>query len=338
MKKYIITLILSLLVSFAYAQKDDFVGFYKGTQIEGGKSYPLNHSNDLYGEVYLGPNGYKFKLVTKILSNSETYWMTNIPNPVNGIIILKNVGDSKLNGTITPKRIELSGIFKKDTIKILLEKFDFISPTLGLKSPTNAKILFDGNDMSNFQNLKGEKCGWNIVDNSMVGTLMMSGGKKIKSDILTKESFEGPFKLHLEFKIPAKYSDAGWRGNSGIYIGDFEIQVLDSFGGGNSWMECGAIYRMHAPKSNACLEPETWQTYDIEYFPPKFNGEKLTEYPCITVFLNGIRIHNKEPLYWATELGEEKAKNYNHSNSPVKILLQYHGYKVAFRNIWIEKL
>lgn len=110
-------------------------------------------------------------------------------------------------------------------------------------------------------------------DGEMISKPLMVDGKRRDGTIRSKGKF-GAFRMHLEFKIPPTGP-----GNSGVYVGPYEIQVLNSFGREGSWYDCGSIYRQHPPKVNASIEPEAWQTYDIEFHPAKFDGDRLISHP-----------------------------------------------------------
>lgn len=117
-----------------------------------------------------------------------------------------------------------------------------------------------------------------------------------------------------------------------MHFGPYEVQIIDSFGGEGNWWQCGAIYRMHAPKTNASLEPGAWQTYDIEYRPAQFLNGRLVAYPELTVYHNGVRVQNKEPVFAPTDITQ---KHNPHTADPINLGLQDHGSPVSFRNIWV---
>jgi hypothetical protein len=120
------------------------------------------------------------------------------------------------------------------------------------------------------------------------------------------------------------------RGNSGVYIQNrYEIQILDSFGLAPGTGDCGAIYRQVAPKLNMCLPPLTWQTYDIDFTAPKWDGNKKTANARITVKLNGVTIHDNQEIKTKTGAGKPEGPQ------PGPIQLQNHGNPVFFRNVWI---
>ncbi len=205
------------------------------------------------------------------------------------------------------------------------------------------KILFGGNaeDMSSNWQIKGKPATW-LIDN---GAMIASGPDAIS----TKELF-ADFQLHVEFRVPFMPDRKGQnRGNSGVFLqGRYEVQVLDSYGisvPGSG--DCGAIYTISAPLVNACKAPLQWQTYDIVYRSPRSSSDKheLLEPPRATVFLNGILVQNQTVIPSTTHAAKAtpgvpaKSRQLPPDwDTPGPITLQYHGCKVAFRNIWILPL
>jgi hypothetical protein len=153
------------------------------------------------------------------------------------------------------------------------------------------------------------------------------------------------FQLHLEFRVPLKPGanpSSQKRGNSGIYIfNNYEVQVLDSFAldldqknnaipaesQNTQW--CGALYKAKIPDLNMAFPPLTWQTYDILFNAPKFQGEKKIRNARITVLHNGVRIHDNVELETGTGAG---AKRKQVAKGP--IVFQGHGNPVVYRNVW----
>ena len=55
----------------------------------------------------------------------------------------------------------------------------------------------------------------------------------------------------------------------------------------------GASTRWRCPKVNACLPPGEWQTYDIAFTAPRFDGDgNKTADAVVSVEYNGILIHD----------------------------------------------
>jgi hypothetical protein len=196
-------------------------------------------------------------------------------------------------------------------------------------APKGAVVLFDGKDFDKWVKRDGKgEVKWTLKDGAMEGV-------KGHGDIITKEKFDGSFKLHVEFRVPYEPGGTGQdRGNSGVYLqGRYEVQVLDSYGLKSGKNDCGAIYNVAAPKENACKAPTVWQSYDIEFTAPKFENGKKTEPAKMSVSHNGIVIHENVSIpvdNTTSGLGGDPA-------TPGPILLQDHGHPVQYRNIWLLK-
>ena len=156
------------------------------------------------------------------------------------------------------------------------------------KPPSDAVVLFDGKDLSQWRDAKGGPTKWTVDKGEMV-----VGAKS--GDIFTKQEF-GDIQLHVEFcePVPAVGHSQG-RGNSGVFLmGKYEVQVLDCFD--NKTYPDGqtaALYGMHPPLVNACRKPGEWQTYDIFYTVPHFDKDgKLLVPGYVTVVHNGVLVQN----------------------------------------------
>ena len=194
-----------------------------------------------------------------------------------------------------------------------LKKVARTSPTLGATPPRNAVVLFDGTTADAFVKGRRTDDGW------------LAAG----SD--SKQGF-GSHRLHLEFKTPFRPGARGQgRGNSGVYVqGRYECQILDSFGLAGLQNECGGVYSIAAPIVNACLPPETWQTYDIVFTEAAFDAGKKTRDARMTAHLNGILVHDDLALTHATTAHRRKE-----GAEPGGLYLQDHGNPVVYRNIWV---
>lgn len=212
--------------------------------------------------------------------------------------------------------------------------FKFLNPTdkedvKATEAPKGAIILFDGKSLDGWTKRDGkEKAHWKIVDGAMQ---VEKGG-----DIISKEKFDGSFKLHVEFRVPYEPSGKGQgRGNSGVYVqGRYEVQVLDSYGLDSGPNDCGAIYEIAKPVKNVCKAPTIWQSYDIEFTAPVFKDGKKVELGTMTVYHNGVKIHDKVKL----TSDNTRAGMGGDPSKPGPILLQDHGHPVQYRNIWVLPL
>jgi hypothetical protein len=208
-------------------------------------------------------------------------------------------------------------------------KIKRMSPTMGLKAPSHAKIIFDGKGADGF------------VGKSTDGKMQAGASSSFET---------GSFFMHLEFKLPYKPTRLPSnqdRGNSGVYIFNrYEVQVLDTFGLDlnvennpgemqsikEQW--CGALYKKKAPDINMAFPPLDWQTYEIDFTAPKFDAEgKKVSNARISVRHNGVWIHKDLELDKGTGAGGKRPELPRE-----KIYFQNHGNPTEFRNVWlIEK-
>ncbi|MFB3905771.1 MAG: DUF1080 domain-containing protein [Acidobacteriota bacterium] len=199
--------------------------------------------------------------------------------------------------------------------------------------PSDAIVLFSGKqaDMALWEDAKGQPTRWKVVDGAME-CIPKSGY------IRTRQKF-GDVQLHLEFACPAPPGgNSQGRGNSGVFFSDgsFEVQVLDSYEN-KSYADgqCGAIYGQYPPLVNACRKPGEWQQYDIVYHMPRFEGDKLVRPATITVFHNGVLLHEKREVIGPTS--HKRIGTYK-PLAKGSLQLQDHGNPVHYRNIWVREL
>ena len=192
--------------------------------------------------------------------------------------------------------------------------------------PSDAIVLFDGTDLSEWTDTKGMPSNWKVSGGAMIVN---------KGAIMTKREF-GDIQLHLEFATPENPTGTGQdRGNSGVYLnGVYEVQVLDSYQN-KTYIngQCGAVYENFPPLVNASRPPGKWQVYDIIFRAPKFNEYgNIIQKANITVLHNGVLI--QDHVYAGVTLGglveEDRAKG--------PLFLQDHAHPVKFRNIWVREL
>lgn len=196
---------------------------------------------------------------------------------------------------------------------------------LPLPIPSDAVVLFDGADLSQWE-APGD---WKLADGCLV-----SGD----SHFASKQSF-GSMQLHLEWMGPSNFQGPWYnRGNNGVLLmGVFEIQIFDSF---NEKIypdgACGAVYGQTPPLVNATRPPGEWQSFDIIFLAPKFDGAKLAAPARVTVFQNGVLVQLNQEIYGET--GHRIIPEYKHKVSRGPLALGGHGCPVRFRNIWVRSL
>ncbi|MDR2148748.1 MAG: DUF1080 domain-containing protein [Tannerella sp.] len=198
-----------------------------------------------------------------------------------------------------------------------------------MSAPSDAIVLFDGKDLSQWLQTNGKDPAWRVHD----GVVTVAEG-----DLQTKQEFRD-FQLHIEWSAPTEIKGTSQgRGNSGVFLqGLYEVQVLDNYdnetyrNGG-----AGSLYKQSAPLVMPIRKPGEWNAYDIIFSAPTFNkdGGYRTP-PTVTVFFNGVLVQNHTALLGTTEyIGFPRIVE--REKGP--IMLQNHGNPVSFRNIWIREL
>jgi hypothetical protein len=186
-------------------------------------------------------------------------------------------------------------------------------------APSDAVILFDGKDLNAWQGhpssiTKAGKPGppeWKI-ENGYFEVVPKTG------DLATKAKF-GDIQLHVEWSERADITGA-------------------SQGRGNTYADgqAGALYGQWPPLANAVRPPGEWNVYDIVFEAPKFEGAKLTKPAYVTVFLNGVLLHNRKesmgPMVY------RQVAHYEPQPAEDSLVLQNHNDRVRYRNIWARRI
>ena len=87
---------------------------------------------------------------------------------------------------------------------------------------------------------------------------------------------------------------------------------------------------------NAVRRPGEWQSYDIVFEAPRFEGGTVAKPAYLTVFLNGVLLHNRKELMGPTV--HRALANYAPQPAEDALVLQDHQQPVRYRNIWIRRL
>lgn len=200
-----------------------------------------------------------------------------------------------------------------------------------MDAPSDATILFDGSDFSAWESADGGDVEWTLED----GMMTVAPGT---GNIVTRDGF-GSIQLYLEWKSPSVIDgDGQGRGNSGVFFQRrYEVQVLDSYEN-ETYVNgmAGSIYKQYAPLVNPARPPGEWQTYNIIFEAPEFNEQdELVEPAYLTVYWNGVMVHNRTEVKGDTEyIGPADYSVHGDDG----IMLQDHSDLVSFRNIWVRKL
>ena len=214
------------------------------------------------------------------------------------------------------------------------------SPALAMAdetiAPLNGKDLtgWTTKDPKNRSHWKVGNAGLNNEDQRQI--VASDGGRALINtaargvDIYTLRKFTD-VRIELEVMVPKG-------SNSGIYVmGEYEVQVFDSFGKKNlGGGDMGAIYGAAPPRTNAQTEPGTWNKYVIDFLAPQFDkqGNRTKKAKFLKVELNGKILHENVEMNGPTPSGVSGTE------SPAGGPLMFQGDHgpVAFRNITVHVL
>lgn len=218
------------------------------------------------------------------------------------------------------------------------------------KAPSDAVVLFDGTKESfekNWCDKDGKPSKWKL---GTEGDFYCVPGWKNGGVVKTRESF-GDCQLHIEFRhdadigiVPGK-SGAQMHGNSGVFLmSNYEIQVLESYGTNPADMknpnyadgQSGAVYAENPPMVNPARKPGEWQTYDIIFHQPIWEGRKMIHPGSVTVLFNGVVVQDHWEMEGLTTHRNRRPLAPHATKLP--FFLQDHGCTVHFRNIWIREI
>ncbi|MCP5119390.1 MAG: DUF1080 domain-containing protein, partial [bacterium] len=213
------------------------------------------------------------------------------------------------------------------------------APEFG-KPPSDAIVLFDGTNLDQWLTRGKRKERGKIfearwkVENGYMEVIPLSG------DLMTKEKF-GSVQIHLEWATPTEITASGQhRGNSGVsFLGNgmYEVQVLDSYQNDTyADGQAASMYAQYPPLVNVSRKPGEWQTYDIVFEKPVFDGDKVVEPAYATVFHNGVLVHHRRAYMGAVRRNRPIEYPVHALEGP--IVLQEHRRPVRYRNVWLRRL
>jgi type 1 glutamine amidotransferase len=200
-------------------------------------------------------------------------------------------------------------------------------PEYSPPAPRGSTNLACKDDLARWVHRNGEDARWLPIEDGM----QVEPGT---GDLMSRAEF-GDALMHVEFLVPESGPEAHGeeRGNSGVYVqGRYEIQVLDSYGVQQPGKgDCGAVYGKRAPIENACRRTEVWQAFDMRFHAPVLDAAgKKQRNARISVWLNGLLVQDEVELEGATPGGiapDEVGRG--------PLLLQEHGGRVRYRNVWV---
>jgi hypothetical protein len=206
--------------------------------------------------------------------------------------------------------------------------------------PSDAIVLFDGKDLSQWVQMDNKRLTGKPIDPKWPvkdGYFEVGAGT---GSLFSKDKF-GDCQLHIEWQEDEKLFGTGQnRGNSGIYLmGLYEVQILDSYRAATyADGQAGSLYGQWPPMVNPIRKSGEWQAYDIVFEAPKWNGDKLVSPAYMTVFFNGVVVHNRQKLNGPS--AHRAVQPYKSTATEERLIIQDHNpnFPIRFRNIWIRKL
>ena len=204
--------------------------------------------------------------------------------------------------------------------------------------PSDAIVLFDGKDLGKWVTPgRGRQKGQDVAPRWKVkgGYVEVAGGT---GDLVSKEKF-GDCQIHIEWAAPPLVDGTSqWRGNSGVLImSRYEIQVLDSWNNPTyADGQAGAIYGQFPPLVSPARKPGEWNTYDLAFEAPRFEGDKLVKPAYVTLFYNGALVHHHKEIIGP--MAHRVWRKYAPHAPEEPLALQDHDTAVRYRNIWVRRL
>jgi hypothetical protein len=275
-------------------------------------------------------------------SSAEQTWEANLlsafdqPNPA-PMAVLKGTPSScttmSLSGggwTATLQGGHLT--FQNGAQSLDMQRVGRVSPTLCAAPPAGAVVLFDGTNFDQWATITpqnwlqpGMPSEWNLVGGAKGGAMEVVPDA---ASIVTKQVF-GACTIHVEFRT------LGAPTHSGVFPeARYQTTVLETYGllTGNATGNFGNESPVVNPSIHAERPPLMWQTLDIDFVPPGAAGgaDGGASGPVATVRLNGITIFD----HYALKPPTGAASSYPPAATG-PILLEYHGMRVQYRNVWV---
>jgi hypothetical protein len=100
--------------------------------------------------------------------------------------------------------------------------------------------------------------------------------------------------------------------------------------------QAAAVYAENPPMVNPARKPGEWQSYDIVFHQPVWDGLKLVHPGSVSVFFNGVLVQDHWELEGLTTHCVRRPLAPHKATGP--LMLQDHGCPVYFRNIWLRPL
>ncbi len=212
---------------------------------------------------------------------------------------------------------------------------------LEISRPAGAETLIAADGKTIMREANGQVSRWQ-KGNGFLEVIHNPAAQIGAADIFSPTP-HGDAMVHVEWFSPAGGKvEVQTNGNSGIKLQSrYEIQIMNAPGildvdhPGAKFNEAGSVYRLTAPKVNASYGAGVWQTYDIWFRAARWEGTKKAEPAKITVYWNGVLVHDNQEILAKTGMSVDEGPN------PMPLLLQDHATEaeggVRYRNVWWVK-
>jgi len=197
--------------------------------------------------------------------------------------------------------------------------------------PSDAEVLLGGDSLDGWEAVGGGSPGWTVGD----GYVEVAPGE---GDIQTTDSF-GDSQVHLEWKVPEDVEGSGLdRGNSGLLLlGQYQIQILDDDGNPVDPVQWAGSYPdQAAPQVSPIMGPGEWQTLDVIWQGPRFDGDSIEQPAQVTVLLNETVVQSRLVPNGPNPDGTVGEYQSHALDGPIR--LEDGGDPVQFRNLWQRSL
>ncbi|HYG78475.1 MAG TPA: DUF1080 domain-containing protein [Planctomycetota bacterium] len=216
-------------------------------------------------------------------------------------------------------------------IAVLVLSMTVVCAEDGVIEPFNGKDLSGWKFKGNNAAAAKVKVGKASLDPNNPKLFVVSEGNELinveRGVDFYSEAKHGDAVIELELMVPKG-------SNSGVYVmGEYEVQVLDSFGVAKPGTgDIGALYGAAPPMVNAAKAPGEWQKFVIDFRAPKFDGQgkKIANAKFVKIELNGKTIQENVEMKGPTPAG------LTGKEAPTgPIMFQGDHGPVSFRNIKI---
>ena len=210
----------------------------------------------------------------------------------------------------------------------------FSTPDTPGRPPSDAVVLFDGKNLSAWKSRRTADAPWKVEDGCSRSRRARAGSRRRRRSATASSTSSGERRRRSR-------GEGQDRGNSGVFLmgqlrdpGARLLPERDLPDG-----QAAAVYGQYPPLVNACRPPGEWQSYDIVFRAPRFDGqEKLQRTARVTVLpQRRARARTRTEIMGAHD-AQGAAPLLAAPAERLPLALQDHDHPVRYRNIWIREL